>query len=481
MIDLARATRAELAVRLSARSRRSIFVWGAGVAGRTAAVVLADHGVRVAGFIDRDPSKRGMRVEGHVVYAPDHLRHCTPRPRVLIASMYWRQIAVDLAAMGFRSGADFEIFPEDAHGLAPMLDAGALYASWHHRWCVEEGIPTSRQAGGPTVRTVALAPTHASRTLSRLIANVPDDRWVVLVDSRVEYGTWRWRQGAVPPLPTMAAVAAYDVMPPPPRRRREPFLLLALARVAALPSPVLCRASVVRMYLARHRGRTVSLEELGAWVTTRHALAHRPFVGVYRAPVPAEATQRAALRIRAVAAPGLVQFAACVAESRSPVFAPAEVASFLPQWVDTRLDRRSAMEYLHGRASAPTGRRELRIVCHSRGNSFFTAIRDFLAATWRRAGARVHVGDERSASRQRRLPQRGDRATRVLPARRGASSLVVGRGSGARQHRTTADALVCVLSAPSPRQHAGVRPELADRRAPANAWCQRPLPAPWLG
>jgi hypothetical protein len=35
-------------------------------------------------------------------------------------------------------------------------------------------------------------------------------------------------------------------------------------------------------------------------------------------------------------------------------------------------------------------------VCHSRGNSFFSAIRDFLAASWRRAGALVHVGDERS-------------------------------------------------------------------------------------
>ena len=70
MIDLQRATRTELAVRLSARSRRSLFVWGAGVAGRAAAAVLADHGVRVAGFIDGDPGKSGMRVEGHVVYAP---------------------------------------------------------------------------------------------------------------------------------------------------------------------------------------------------------------------------------------------------------------------------------------------------------------------------------------------------------------------------------------------------------------------------
>ena len=68
MIDLARATRAELAVRLSARSRRSMFVWGAGAAGRAAAAGLAEHGVRMAGFIDRDPAKRGLRVEGHAVF-----------------------------------------------------------------------------------------------------------------------------------------------------------------------------------------------------------------------------------------------------------------------------------------------------------------------------------------------------------------------------------------------------------------------------
>ena len=39
MIDLQRATRTELAVRLSARSRRSLFVWGAGVAGRGLTVI----------------------------------------------------------------------------------------------------------------------------------------------------------------------------------------------------------------------------------------------------------------------------------------------------------------------------------------------------------------------------------------------------------------------------------------------------------
>ena len=227
------------------------------------------------------------------------------------------------------------------HGLAPALDAATLYAAWHHRWCVEQQMTTGRQKGDPAVRTVALAPTDTPRRLQRLIANVPDDAagWSSST-AALGGGTWRWRRDAFPPLPVTAAVAAYDVTPPPPRLRQEPFLLRALARVAALaaPSAVPGVASSGRI-LSRHRGSTVSLDVLGAWVTKRHGLGDGPFAGVYGTPVPAEATERAALRIRAVAAPGLVQFAAYVAETAFPVFAPAEVASFLPQWVDSRLDR----------------------------------------------------------------------------------------------------------------------------------------------
>src|SRR5206468_3305242 len=98
-------------------------------------------------------------------------------------------------------------------------------------------------------------------------------------------------------------------------------------------------------------------------------------------------------------APALVQFALRAAESGVPVFAPDEVASFLPQWAEECLEPASGLEYLHRLLRSGHGVAELNVLTHSRGNFFFEEVRDLLAATWRRAGARVYLGDERSRPR----------------------------------------------------------------------------------
>ena len=391
MIDLQAAARRELAERMS-RGRRDIFIWGAGSAGRAAAAMLASHGVQSAGFIDRDGSKAGTRIEGLQVFLPEQIRTLEIRPRVLIASMYWREIGEQLRAMGYRPGRDVEVFADEA-AVALGADGARRYAIWRHQWYESEGL--GRQPSVPRVRIVHVSPQTTRQSVRRSLAAVSDGReWILLVDDRVRRAVWSWKASAIPDGAASSAPAAYDVAPPS-RDRDKPFLLRTLADAATLSGPVLCRAALLLEYLTGTRRRGLSLEALDSWIAARSETptAADP-AGVCHVGSLRPLTGPATLRRPSVAAPALVRFALDTAEHGRPVFAPAEVA-YLPRWAATALAPSSGIEYLNG-ARRRLDRIEIQVLSHSRGNFFFREIRDFLAAAWRRVGARVQVGNEQS-------------------------------------------------------------------------------------
>lgn len=413
MTDARRLVASPIVERVS-RESRPLYLWGAGAGGRGVAAALVDRGVRVSGFVDRDPLKIGSRLDGHLVVAPATLLACRPRPRVVIASIHWREILLVLRRAGFRSRRDVDVFPVEGIGDLPRRvcpDArGAIYAAWHRDWLAAEGV--AAVGAGPAVLALALpaqlAGYGATAVRSRLARAVDDDAtWVVLHDARAGRIRWRWKSSAARASGAQVASAVYDWKPPTHRDAERPFLLRALAHTASLVEPVLCRGSVVRAFLG-DAGRDVSLGALHAWIEQRGFVRHdvAGFCELARRTSP---TAPARMRPAGPVAPGLVRFATDLADAGLTVFGPEEVGKHLPTWTDAHVEAGYGLEYLRSagrRTQAPV---VLQILAHGRGNFFFTEIRDFLAAAWRRAGADVSVADERSA------PAPGARAVVVAP------------------------------------------------------------------
>lgn len=101
--------------RLLARTRavagrgRSLYIWGAGQAGRGCLNQMRNGGVTTAGFIDSDPGKDGSAVEGLRVFTPLRLQQERPRPFVVVASMYAAEIEQVLQKFGLRPSRDYVV------------------------------------------------------------------------------------------------------------------------------------------------------------------------------------------------------------------------------------------------------------------------------------------------------------------------------------------------------------------------------------
>jgi len=88
---------------------RAVFLWGAGRITRKRFAALADHGVRIDGYIDVDARKIGTRVAGVPVIAPESI---PPREACFVIGAVGVRgarelIRADLAARGGVEGADF--------------------------------------------------------------------------------------------------------------------------------------------------------------------------------------------------------------------------------------------------------------------------------------------------------------------------------------------------------------------------------------
>lgn len=89
---------------------RSLFVWGAGRAGRVLARELEGRGVRVSAFVDIDPRKIGRRARGAPIVSPEALASTAPRPFVVVAvaTRGARDVVSQrLAGLGFAAPGDF--------------------------------------------------------------------------------------------------------------------------------------------------------------------------------------------------------------------------------------------------------------------------------------------------------------------------------------------------------------------------------------
>jgi hypothetical protein len=397
VIDAHRQLEAAIARRLTGRRGRPLYVWGAGEGGRLAAARLTAQGVRVDAFVDCDPAKASTRLPGRRLLAPGDVVPMRPRPRVVIASMYWREIAAQLRAAGWRLRRDFEVFPVDGAADVPGLAAGltssaARYSAWRREWLSTLGL--CRPGTRPETAVLAWpSPRRAPGTRSRIghweRRLPPDDQRVVLYDARAGRVQWRWTHAGA-----TAAVPGAGIYDSPPPSGRLPFLLRALAGAAALAPPIACRAGDVRRFLASpHRG-DCSLRTFGDWLRRQPPGLAVGVAGVCtlsRREEPAIGQPGSG-----GAAPGLVAFAAHLAAAGEAVFSADEVAAVTAGWTTATDDAAPGFEYLRaGRRRLPR-RPSLQVLVHSQGNFFFREIRDFLVRAWRRAGARVAVGDERS-------------------------------------------------------------------------------------
>ena len=97
-------------------------------------------------------------------------------------------------------------------------------------------------------------------------------------------------------------------------------------------------------------------------------------------------------------APLLLAFVRDMAMAGLPLFTAEEAARDLSGMNESTLPENAGLEFLN--APNPKKRKlKLHVLAHSRGNFFFSEIRDFLATCWRRVGVEVVVGDESSARR----------------------------------------------------------------------------------
>jgi cephalosporin hydroxylase len=81
---------------------RPIYIWGTGQAGRGLLAYLRKRGLSVRAFLDRDPAKQGLVVDGVKVLSPtDVTPSAVPCPFIAFSGTFAAEIAEELAAAGW--------------------------------------------------------------------------------------------------------------------------------------------------------------------------------------------------------------------------------------------------------------------------------------------------------------------------------------------------------------------------------------------
>ncbi|MBE2213775.1 MAG: glycosyltransferase [Opitutaceae bacterium] len=97
-----------LGAQSGAQARRKVYIWGAGSGGRRVLDLLRRSGAEADGFIDSDPRKTGLIVDGVVVLGSDvFCGESAVRPFVLVASQYCDEIVIRIKRLGMIDGRDF--------------------------------------------------------------------------------------------------------------------------------------------------------------------------------------------------------------------------------------------------------------------------------------------------------------------------------------------------------------------------------------
>lgn len=96
--------------RSSGGPARPIVIWGAGRAGRDCLAHLQAAGLTVTAFVDRDPHKRGGRIDGLDVRDPTTLDAAlADRPFVMACGLFAAEMAATLDGLGFMAPRDYVV------------------------------------------------------------------------------------------------------------------------------------------------------------------------------------------------------------------------------------------------------------------------------------------------------------------------------------------------------------------------------------
>lgn len=94
-------------------NNRNILLFGAGAGGETALKKLAAYNtITVLNIYDNDPKKVGKTCHGITITSPDSITHHDKSTPIVISSMYFSEIAEQLAKLGFKHLYDYhQLFP----------------------------------------------------------------------------------------------------------------------------------------------------------------------------------------------------------------------------------------------------------------------------------------------------------------------------------------------------------------------------------
>ncbi len=107
---LQRRERALRTVLRANAASRPIYIWGTGQAGRGLLALFRKKRLPVQAFLDRDPAKHGLTVEGLAVLPPDGVTpSSSPRPFIAFSGTFATEIASALAAAGWSQSDYIEL------------------------------------------------------------------------------------------------------------------------------------------------------------------------------------------------------------------------------------------------------------------------------------------------------------------------------------------------------------------------------------
>lgn len=400
MQEFLQAVQTEVARRFSS-GKREIFIWGAGGAGRAAATVLHSRAISWVGFIDRDPAKEGSILEGKPVYRPEELQRRTMRPRILIASMYHQEIENQLKNFGFRPPQDFQIFPNDEVGFSRLGGGIKIYNLWRHLKLEHEGYISAGMNSLPPIRLIRLkGPISPGPGISDIEKQLPrnDKTWVCLYGSGCRAVKWYWHKIESNRPDAEVADVSVEFLPSG-RNGSSPLFSTSFFTLAPSFSDriVACRTRLVHDFLSEIKNSPRTIGDLKAWLVNRTSVSQAKGIcqiSLDTTFVPSLQTQHKNTRNFSL----LQDFIRDLGTAGIPLLTANEAARELSGKIDSNSSENNGIEFLY--AKFPKKRKlKIQILAHSQGNFFFSEIRDFLAACWRRAGAEVVAGNELSIRR----------------------------------------------------------------------------------
>ncbi len=159
----------------------TIVVFGAGEAGRRAIAAL-DSGTRVVAVSDNDPAKHGLNFAGHPIIAPSAITALAP-DRVVVASMYWREIVAQLQGLGLRVD-QIVVAPVSSGGATGTAQAAPAAAADIPEWMSADLRADNGPAGGTPLVSIIMPSRDRVTVLPRALDSVLAQRycaWELLV------------------------------------------------------------------------------------------------------------------------------------------------------------------------------------------------------------------------------------------------------------------------------------------------------------